>query len=102
MFLTYPCLKFFVDYCEIFDYLKVMSFQEFPLVHNCFGTTCCDRELTLVFPLRNDLEFLQQIMVCSKYLRCETIYQLMAACIASWFRRRSTSEVFEEKMGFIN
>ena len=74
LFLTYPCLRFMIDYCRIFDYLKVMSFIEFPLLHNCFGSNCMDEELELLFRVRNDLDFLQQVMICSKYLRCETIY----------------------------
>ena len=38
------------------------------------------------------------MLICSKLLQCEALYQMMAAMLASWFRRRSTAEVFEQKL----
>ena len=39
------------------------------------------------------------MFVASKYLRCESLYQLMAMCIACWFKLRSSDDVYQQKIG---
>ena len=91
-----------VNYCQIFNFLKVKNTLGFPLVCNCWGRVLCPEEYNFFFPIRNDLEFLQQMFICAKYLQSDALYQVIAAGIASWFKLRTTAEVFELKMNNVS
>lgn len=53
-------------------------------------------ECNLIKDNLEDFDQLKELMKTGKVLGCEPFYQLAAAAIASWFRRRSSRDVINE------
>jgi hypothetical protein len=53
-------------------------------------------ECNLIQDYLEDFDQLKELMKTGKSLGCEPFYQLAAAAIASWFRRRSIRDVINE------
>ena len=58
LFLNTQCLQLFVDYCGLYDFIKIKSTLAFPTACNCTSKNCSSAEFKLIWQITNDLDAL--------------------------------------------
>ena len=90
-------LSIIVSYCQMKFFNKNNSGIPFPLSCNKLVDNMINaEECNLIQDYLEDFDQLKELMKTGKSLGCEPFYQLAAAAIASWFRRRSIRDVINE------
>lgn len=84
-------LNIIIGYCQLYDYLKVMSTIMFPAAHNELQYNVTILELQAIDAIQHDLESLKKLLHYCKYLNIEALYELTACAIACYFKMRSYS-----------
>jgi hypothetical protein len=86
-----------VNYCQQRFFNKSSSGIPFPLSCNRLADNLVHPEdVNIISDYLDDFDQLKELMRAAKILGCEPFYQLAAAAIASWFRRRSIRDVVNE------
>ena len=86
-----------VNYCAAFDYLKLKSTIPFPASYPDFERNVSPTEFRFFGAYANDYDMLYKLFSNSKYLMCESMYQLCALSIACWFKVNTSYEDVVEK-----
>ena len=81
-------LRLIIDYCQVFDYLKVKSTIKFPAENNILEQNVSFPEWNALHQIENDLEALQALFVYCKVLGIDALYELTACAIACIFKTR--------------
>jgi REP element-mobilizing transposase RayT len=90
-------LALIVDYCEQMHYVKNTTTLQFPLsMNNLEDNTGAVQEMQYIKEYVEDFQSLKELMRAAKTLGTEAFYQLCAAAIASWFRRKTMRDVNRE------
>lgn len=92
-------LQIVAEYCASEHYIKTTSSIPHPLRCNNLEENVPPnnlKEVGLIKDIMEDFQQLKQLMATSKLLGCEPLYQLCAAALASWFRRRTIRNVYHE------
>ena len=82
-----------IEYCKLHNYEKIMNTIQFPLECNNIEDNIGKYDAEFVEPMKDDFASLLSLFKLAKVLEMTTLYQLMAASIASFFRRRSLDDV---------
>ena len=84
-----------IDYCQKFDYIKVMSTISFPAAHNMFMKNVTSVEYTAFqeFNLQNDIKGLRTLLVYCKALQVEALYEMTSCAIACFFKSHTTHQL---------
>ena len=81
-------LKRITDYCAEFDYMKVRSTIGFPAVNNELSQNVPISEYRAIMQIQNNFEELKKLLVYSKKLRIDALYELTCCAIACFFKSR--------------
>ena len=82
-----------IEYCKLHNYEKIINTIQFPLECNNIEDNIGKYDAEFVEPMKDDFASLLSLFKLAKALEMTTLYQLMAASIASFFRRRSLDDV---------
>ena len=82
-----------IEYCKLHNFEKIMNTIQFPLECNDIEDNVGKYDAEFVLPMKDDFASLLSLFKLAKVLEMPTLYQLMAASIASFFRRRSFDDV---------
>jgi hypothetical protein len=88
-------LNHVITYCANKHFTKTTNGLQFPLKSNALKDNhyIQDSDIQQFGPLLDDFQALKDLMRAAKIMGCEALYQLMAAALASWFRRRTIRDV---------
>ena len=91
-------LKIIINYCEKFNFLKVMSTITFPASHNELQKNVTFIELHALqdYGIQQNLELLRKLLVYCKKLQIEALYELSCIAIACYFKTRANSDVQQQ------
>ena len=81
-------LKLIVDYCRVFDFIKVKSTIKFPAENNILEQNVSFPEWNALVMIENDLDSLQALFVHCKHLGINALYELTALAIACIFKTK--------------
>ena len=82
-----------IEYCKLHSYEKIMNTLQFPLECNNIEDNIGKYDAEFVEPMKEDFASLLSLFKVAKALEMTSLYHLMAASIASFFRRRSFDDV---------
>lgn len=92
--IVYKHLKIIVSYCEANHYSKTSTSLQFPLaMNNLQDNHYINNDWPFIKEYSEDFQQLKELMRAARFLGVEAIYQLCAASLASWFRRRTMRDV---------
>ena len=97
LFIPYANLQIIVNYCAAYDYLKLRSTIPFPASYPDFERNVSPTDFRFFGSFANDYDKLYAFFINSKYLKCESMYQLCALSIACWFKVNTSYEEVVEK-----
>ena len=85
----YQYMALIVDYCAKFDYSKIKSTLAVPMSCNTMQENVSPLEYSVIKDVCNNLDDLQNLFVIVKLLKIWSLYELLAASIACFFKSRS-------------
>lgn len=89
-------IKIIYQFCVNQGFTKTSTPIPFPLPCNELKehrNNVLAQDLALISDYLDDFQTLKELMRAAKILGCEPFYQMIAAAIASWFRRRTIKDV---------